>query len=218
MLVVSEQDVTLLLSKRSPLFGRELGLEADVETCELVLLVFFLPVDDVLQKRGDHLLAGPHGPGLQNGWPDCLNLGDLVFFDQLAQADVHKLVVLLLAEESVLASHEYPADHGVLDQATDGLATCRHAVLLVSGHQVVGLRECLVALRQMQVHLITIEVSIVGVAVCVVHPDSLLLRQHSAPVSHDARLVQRRLSVNQQWIPVGEMPIDYLAPDGQQLR
>lgn len=63
-------------------------------------------------------------------------------------------------------------------------------------------------LRKMAVDLIPVKVSVVGVAIRVVHPDRLVTRvaEDSHAVRHDARLVECRLPVDQHAVPVVQMP------------
>jgi len=66
-----------------------------------------------------------------------------------------------------------------LDEPSDGLAVCGHNVLLISMDNLIPLSSCQIVLWQMQVDLITIKVSIEGVAVGVVHAnDPLTLHTH----------------------------------------
>ena len=63
---------------------------------------------------------------------------------------------------------------------------------------------------EMDVHLVSVEVGVVRVTVGVVHPDRLLSDEHLCSVTHHTRLVQRRLSVEQQDVSVPEMTEDLL--------
>lgn len=60
----------------------------------------------------------------------------------------------------------------------------------------------------MAVDLVSVKVGVVGVAVCVVHPNRLVsgVAEDSHAVSHDARLVECRLPVDQHAVPVVQMP------------
>lgn len=72
----------------------------------------------------------------------------------------------------------------------------------------------------MTVNLVSVEVSVVGVAVGVVHPDRLVARvaEDSHAVSHDARLVECRLPVDQHAVPVMQMPPNLCKIGGGYLR
>ena len=65
----------------------------------------------------------------------------------------------------------------------------------------------------MDVHLITIEVSIVRAAVSIVHPNSLLFLQDLGQVSHHGGLVKRGLSVDKKDVTVAKMPVNDLLSD-----
>ena len=55
-------------------------------------------------------------------------------------------------------------------------------------------------LWEMDVHLITIEISVIGFTVSVMHPDGLLFWKHSGDMSLDGRLMKSWLSVHEQWV------------------
>ena len=65
----------------------------------------------------------------------------------------------------------------------------------------------------MDVHLITIEVSIVRAAVSIVHPNSLLFLQDLGQVSHHGGFVKRGLSVHEKDVTVAKMPVNDLLSD-----
>ena len=62
-------------------------------------------------------------------------------------------------------------------------------------HKLIGLTSSLVALRQVDIHLVSIKVSIVRAAVSVVHANGLLLWQDLGQMRHHGRLVQGWLAV-----------------------
>ena len=65
-------------------------------------------------------------------------------------------------------------------------------------------------LRKVCIHFITIKVSIVGFAVAVVQPHDLLPLEDPRLVSHNAGLVQGRLSVEQHGVTVLQMSVHNL--------
>jgi hypothetical protein len=67
-------------------------------------------------------------------------------------------------------------------------------------------------LGKVHVHLVTVEVGIVGVAVGVVHANGFFPWQNPNSVTHDGGLVERRLPVHQDHITVGQVPMDLLVP------
>ena len=65
----------------------------------------------------------------------------------------------------------------------------------------------------MDVHLITVEVSIISRAVGVVESQCLFFRQNSSDVGHHRGLVQGWLSIENQHITVGKVTVHDLATD-----
>lgn len=78
--------------------------------------------------------------------------------------------------------------------------------MLISGGQGVGFCPAQLALREMGVHLIPIKVSIVSLAVGVVQPQHLLPGQDAGTVGLDGGSVKGGLAVQQQHIPVLDVP------------
>ena len=68
----------------------------------------------------------------------------------------------------------------------------------------------------MDVHLVSVKVCVVRVAVCVVHSDRLLADEHFRSVTHHTRLVERRLSVEQEDVTVPQMT-EHLLVDRSRL-
>lgn len=65
----------------------------------------------------------------------------------------------------------------------------------------------------MDVHFITIEVSVVRRTVSIMESQSLLFRQDSGDVSHHRWLVKCRLAVDDQHISVVQVPVHNFAAD-----
>ena len=84
-------------------------------------------------------------------------------------------------------------------------------------HKSIGFGEGLITLRQMNVHLVSIEICIVSAAVCIVHSDGLLFGKDSASVGHDTGLMESWLSVNKERVVVGEMSVNDLSSDVKHL-
>src|SRR3569833_1410408 len=99
----------------------------------------------------------------------------------------------------------------VMNEPTKGLALCRGDVLVISIGKLQRLGACDLVLWEMHVHLIAVEVRIVGVAIRVVHAYSLLARQDSHAVAHDGRLMKRGLSIHENYVAIGEMTVLLLA-------
>jgi len=74
-------------------------------------------------------------------------------------------------------------------------------------HHQLGLSTGRQGLRDVQVHLIAVEVSIVRCSTTQVQPERRPVKDFDL-VSHDAHLVQRRLTVEQDDVVVTEVPFD----------
>lgn len=82
-----------------------------------------------------------------------------------------------------------------------------HQVLLVGADERVGLGAAQLALGEVGVHLVSVEVGVVGLAVGVVEPQHLLPGQDARRVGLDGRPVQRGLTVQQQHVAVLDVPV-----------
>ena len=65
-------------------------------------------------------------------------------------------------------------------------------------------------LREMHVHLITIEIGIVSVTIGVVHANNPLIGKHTSLVTHYRGFMESWLTVHQDVITSGEMTVDLL--------
>ena len=77
-----------------------------------------------------------------------------------------------MADEGVSGSEQHAAKERVLNDAHAGLVGLRVHDLLRDGHQLFHLGNRLETLRNVHVHLVTIEVSIVRCGDLEVHPES----------------------------------------------
>jgi hypothetical protein len=66
----------------------------------------------------------------------------------------------------------------------------------VGGHYGKGLCASFIGLNQVDVHFITIEVSVVGIAISVMHAESLLLWQNTGNMSHNTGFMESRLAID----------------------
>src|SRR5208283_3860996 len=73
-----------------------------------------------------------------------------------------------------------------------------------------GFCTCDFVLWKVHVHLVPIEVSIVCVAVCIVHADCFLPGQDSCSMTHDGWFMEGWLSIHQHYISICKMPMDLL--------
>lgn len=78
-------------------------------------------------------------------------------------------------------------------------------------HDLVSFCDCLIRLRQVDIHLVTIEIGVIGWAICVVKPQGLFLWQDSCYMGHHRWLVQSWLSVDNQNIAVGQVTVHNFA-------
>lgn len=79
-------------------------------------------------------------------------------------------------------------------------------VLLICAGQDVGLGPAQFTLGEVGIHLVSIKVSIIGLAVGVVEPEDFLSGQDAGAVRLDGRSVQGGLSVQQENVPVLHVP------------
>jgi hypothetical protein len=63
-------------------------------------------------------------------------------------------------------------------------------------------------LENVEVHLVAVEVRVVGFAVGVVHPEGGLFGQHFDPVCHEAGFVEGGLSVEEHTVTIEEVSVD----------
>ena len=119
-----------------------------------------------------------------------------------------------MVQERVALRQQEARGHVILDQTAQRRAVTRGGVLVLGAHDVVGLAARQLALREVQVDLVTVEVGVEGVAVGVVHTNGLTLRLQDARAQrHDGRLVQRRLAVDQQDVALQQVAPDALHAD-----
>lgn len=85
-------------------------------------------------------------------------------------------------------------------------------VLLIRAGQDIGLSPAQFALGEVGIHLVSIEVSIIGLAVGIVEPQDFLLGQNAGVVGLDGGSVQGGLSVQQEDVPILHMPA-HLGPE-----
>jgi len=140
--------------------------------------------------------------------------GESLNVHSVGEAAVKKLLVLVLGEEGVpFGEHNSSADM-ILDQATEWGAIGGHEVLVVGVGNEIGLSTGDLVLGEMHVHLITIKISIVGVAIGVVHTQRLLAGENTRNVSHHGRLVECGLAVHDHNVAILDVTKDLLADYG----
>lgn len=79
-------------------------------------------------------------------------------------------------------------------------------VLLIRAGQDVGLGPAQFTLREVGVHLVSIKVGVVGLAVGIVEPQDFLLGQDAGAMRLDGGPVQGGLSVQEENVPILHVP------------
>lgn len=59
----------------------------------------------------------------------------------------------------------------------------------------------------MSIHLVTVKIGVVRLAIRVVQTQGLLALQYPGRVRHDTRLVERRLTVQQHYVAVAQVSV-----------
>mmetsp|Transcript_24752 Transcript_24752/g.86164 ORF Transcript_24752/g.86164 Transcript_24752/m.86164 type:complete len:1050 (-) Transcript_24752:600-3749(-) len=202
-------------ARRAPQVGLDLALAVHVEVARRLGQV----AREREQQRRDDLLARPERRRLQYCRRQRLKLGARVLLEarQALHRHVGQLLVLVAREEHVAHREHHGHTHVVLNQAAQRLAVGGHQVLELRRRDLVRLRAAQLVLREVHVHLVAVKVGVVRLAVGVVHADGLLRAlhgssQHSCPMRHDRRLVQRRLPVHQHDVTVAQVPPHALHP------
>jgi len=95
----------------------------------------------------------------------------------------------------------------VLRRGNDNLAVARCDQVMVHTHELRRLHASLLGLRHVEVHLVAIEVGIVRRADALVETEGAV-RNDACAVGHDGQLVEGGLSVEEDHIAVGHVPLD----------
>ena len=167
---------------------------------------------DVLENRSDNLLTSPEGLGFHDRRRHSLDSSSSAVAVFGSEGGVEKLHVVLAVEESVPVGQPHTHGDVILNQTSQRVTGSSRKVLMVG----VGDAECLGAgdfvLREVHVHLVTVEIGVVGVAVGVVHAQCLLSWQYSGAVTHHGRLVECGLTVHDDNVAVVQVAVDLLRP------
>src|SRR4029077_19485059 len=113
---------------------------------------------------------------------------------------------LLWRKDGLLASEEVGAREKVPDRAYDGAAVPWREYLVLDAHEHHRLGPRLLALRDVEVHLVAVEVSVVGRADRRVEPERPI-GKHADAVRHDRHPVEGRLPVEEDNVAVHEVPL-----------
>ena len=151
----------------------------DLDTCSEVVLDVFLDVS---------------GLGVTVLEITAVQLGD----------DVH---CLLAVEPGVLVGEEERTGDVVVDRTDDGTSVPGGQDVLLDLHDDTCLCTCLLALDDVEVHLVTVKVRVVRRTDTEVEPEGLSFHDPDT-VGHHGHPVQRRLPVEQDDVSVHELPLD----------
>ena len=142
------------------------------------------------------------GKGIEVGPGDEIGLGcTTVELDE----DVHSL---LPVEPGVLVGEEERTGDVIVDGTDDRSSISGGQDVLLDLHDDTCLSTCLLALDDVEVHLVTVKVRVVGGTDTEVEPEGLTLIHDLDTVGHHGHPVQRRLPVEQDDVSVHELPLD----------
>ena len=164
------------------------------------------------------LLAGPEGFGFEDGGDgEFPGLQLVVALPPLLAVDPdHQVHHLLTSQEGVSHREQVDAEECVLDQPHDGSVILGCHDLLGDVRDVLELGSGLVGLGDVHVHLVPVEVGVVGGADRQVQPESVV-GQNAHAVSHHTHPMQRRLPVEQHVVAILKVAfhdgavVDYLS-------
>ena len=94
-----------------------------------------------------------------------------------------------------------------MNAADDGAAEPWREDVLLDSHQDLGLGPRLLGLRDVKVHLVPVEVGVVGWADRRVQPEGLVGHDDHL-MGHDRHPVKRGLPVEEDYVPVHQLPVD----------
>ena len=97
----------------------------------------------------------------------------------------------------------------ILNQSSQWTTVRGHQVLLGGAGNGVCFSSCLLVLVKVQVHFVTVKVSVVGVAIGVVHAEGLFVGEHAHPMGHHGWLVEGWLAVHEDNITVHDVTMNF---------
>ena len=135
---------------------------------EKVLRDLNIQAHQMMKKGGNHLLAGPEFPRFANRRGKKLDIH--VRFDDFKarkarQRCKYELLILPLLKECVFTSHLDTSIDVILDQSSERRAIRWHNVLQISIGDEFALGPSIVTLGEVAIHLISIVIGVVRVAV-----------------------------------------------------
>jgi len=153
-------------------------------------------------NQGEDLLSCPEGLRLEDSW-----LGELVI---LVFRPHEKLHDKLLLNEGVPKREEHDTQQGVLHDTHNWLVILGRDDLVGDSHDLLDFSLGLIGLRDMHVHLISVEVSIVRSSHREIQPESTE-GKHFHTMSHERHLMEGGLTVEDHIVIVLEMSLDLVA-------
>ena len=152
---------------------------------------------DVRNHQREDLFASPHWLGLQDGWWWQFTL------EIEPHQQIHRLIEL---EKAIFHGEERDTKESVLHETHHRLVVFWCDDLVGHGHDLLHLGPRLVALRNVHVHLVAVEVGVVGCRYAEVESESLE-GQHLDSVAHQRHLVERGLPVEYDIVSVPQLPL-----------
>lgn len=122
---------------------------------------------------------------------------------------IEKFTKILFCKECILHCHVYGWNNRILHNLSNGFAVEGTVVHFVANAKL-SFSFSHIILKSMQVHFITIKISIVRFTVCIVHSQSWLFGQNFYSMSHESRLMKSWLSIEHYIISINQMTVNYL--------
>ena len=152
---------------------------------------------DRRQEQRYKLLAGPQRPGLEDGWRGNVSVPILEPHEQVAE-----YVVL---DERVPLREQAGRQQRVLHNPHHGFVGLRRDDVTGDRHDLLDLGTGLLALHEMHVHLITIEIGVVWRRYRQVEPERGV-REDADTVTHHGHFMQRWLTVEDDHVAIHHVP------------
>ena len=192
---IVERDKALVPAVMAPLARVELGGRLEVERRSHRM--------ERLNQNVEELLAGPQLGGLQQrGVGHLKAVAAEPVRDALREGGA--------VEEHVAGGEQISSGEEILCAGNNRLAILRCDNVLRSKHERQRLSARLFALHQMNVHLVTVEIGIVGRAAALVEAEGAV-GEDAGAVAHHRNAMERRLAVKKDQIAIDQMALDYIA-------
>mmetsp|Transcript_8719 Transcript_8719/g.32186 ORF Transcript_8719/g.32186 Transcript_8719/m.32186 type:complete len:242 (-) Transcript_8719:1796-2521(-) len=202
-LTTTNNDITFLF-EWLPYRSFQLGSPIVVD----MVLLFKSPLE-IHQNCGKNLFSRPEVLRKDDTWLKRLNRS--IFRHKSVKCLVNKLKVIFSIEKGVLHREQHSRRNMILNETTNRLTSCWINVLQRSMSQELHLCPGELISREMNIHLITIKVGIVGFAVGIMETNDLLIWNwtYTNLVRHETRSVESWLSVEQAIVTIDNMTIHH---------